>query len=262
MTPELRPAASLDPAPLAALFTAAYAGYVIPIEITEAQLRFMVDTFDIRLADSRVASIEGEDVGLANLAVRGEDAWIGGVGVLPSHRRSGIAEALMHALQDVARGLGVHRIWLEVIEQNDGAFRLYEKLGYEITRWVDVWSLPKDEGAERTAREVAVGFARARIRDLRTAQEPWQRADATLDHLEQLRGLETDGGTAVFSVTGENVAVWQIAGDTPDELLETLRAQGAVNALNVPENDPASAAFRRLGARLVVRQREMVLDLA
>ena len=43
MTLELRPAGSLDHGALAALFTAAYEGYVLPMQITEEQLRFIVD---------------------------------------------------------------------------------------------------------------------------------------------------------------------------------------------------------------------------
>ena len=40
-----------------------------------------------------------------------------------------------------------------------------------------------------------------------------------------------------------------------------MRMKGAVSVLNLPEDDPAAAAFRRLGAQLVVRQREMFFDL-
>ena len=45
----LRPANSLTLAALAELFTAAYAGYVLPFAIDEPTLRFMVDAFDIDL---------------------------------------------------------------------------------------------------------------------------------------------------------------------------------------------------------------------
>ena len=261
MTLELRPAASLEPAELAALFTAAYEGYVLPMHIGEEQLRFMVDAFDIWLDASRVAAVDGEDVGLAILAVRDDEAWVGGAGVVPAARRRGIGEALMHALHDQARTLGVRRVWLEVIEQNESAYRLYEKLGYEVARNVEVWSLPQDPSATGDALEVDVGIARARVRQLRLEREPWQRADATLDHFDDLRALWGDGSAAVFRIAGGNVSLLQIAGGAAEELLLALLSEGPVHILNLPENDPVGDALRKLGAGVVVRQREMSLDL-
>jgi GNAT superfamily N-acetyltransferase len=261
VTLELRPAASLETAELAALFTAAYEGYVLPMQIGEEQLRFMVDAFDIWLDASQIAALDGRDVGIANLAVRDDEAWVGGVGVIPAARRKGVGEALMLALHDQARTLGVRRVWLEVIEQNKSAYRLYEKLGYAVTRNVAVWSLPQDPSATGDALEVDVGIARARLGQLRREHEPWQRADATLDHFEDLRALWSEGSAAVFRVSGGNVSLLQIAGDAAEELLLALRSEGPVHVLNLPEGDPVGDAFRTLGADVVVRQREMALDL-
>ncbi len=62
----------------------------------------MDDAFDLDLDASRIAYRDGEPVGLGNLGLRGEDAWIGGVGVVPSARRSGVGEALMRGLHEQA----------------------------------------------------------------------------------------------------------------------------------------------------------------
>ena len=131
MTVELRSARSLSPGERAELFNAAYEGYLVPFQVDETTLAFMDDAFDLDLDASRIAFREGENVGLGNLGLRGEDAWIGGVGVVAGARRSGVGEALMRALHDEARERGVRRVWLEVIVENTGAFALYEKLGYE-----------------------------------------------------------------------------------------------------------------------------------
>lgn len=261
MTLELRPAASLEPVELAALFTAAYEGYVLPMQIGEEQLRFMIDAFDIWLDASQIAALDGRDVGLANLAVRDDEAWVGGVGVVPGARRQGIGEALMNALHAQAHTLGVRRVWLEVIEQNESAFRLYEKLGYAVTRNVAVWSLAHDPSATGDALEVDTGIARARLRQLRSEREPWQRADATLDHFDDLRALWSEGSAAAFRMTGGIVSLLQIAGDAAQELLLALRSEGPVHVLNLPEGDPVADALAKLGANVVVRQREMALDL-
>jgi len=231
----------------------------VPFRLDEELLAFMLDTYDVDLDASRVASRDGEPVGLANLARRGDEAWVGGVGVVPAARREGIGERLMHALHDEARERGVARVWLEVIEQNEAAFRLYEKLGYEVERCVEVWTLSA-ELPQGSAREVPAERAHARVRELRTAREPWQRADGTVANLEDARGLETDGGAAVFRVSNAAQVV-QFAGDDLPELLRTLRGHGTVSMLNVPADGSAAGAFRDLGGSVAVRQREMVLVL-
>ena len=177
--------------------------------------------------------------------------------MVPHARRQGIAEGLMRALHDEAAARGVANVWLEVMEQNEAAYRLYEKLGYRIVREVEVWSLPAGE-ADGSAREVSAGQARARLRELGREREPWQRADGTLEHYDDLRGLESDAGAAVFRVAGV-VQLLQIGGDDAASLLQTLRGHGTVSVLNLPADDPAADSLRALGAAQTVRQREMAL---
>lgn len=259
MSVELRPASALSLAELADLFNRAYEGYVIPFRLDESIVRFMVDTYDLDLDASRIAFAGDDAVGLGNLGLRGEDAWIGGVGVVPSARRQGMGEMLMRALHDQARERAVRNVWLEVIDRNEGAYELYVKLGYRVVREVEVWSLdPAPDGG--LARQVPAADAQARVRELRDGREPWQRADGTLDNLDDLRGLVTDDGAAVFRGTGA-VQLLQIAGGSAEDLLRTLRGVGAVSVLNLPVGDPAADALRALGATPVVRQREMVIEL-
>jgi GNAT superfamily N-acetyltransferase len=255
---ELRPARSLSLAERVALFNAAYEDYVIPFRLDEDALAAMIDWFDLDVIASRVALRDGEPVGLGNLGLRGDEAWIGGVGVVTSARRQGMGELLMQALHDEAAARGVNQVWLEVIEQNDAAYRLYEKLGYDLVRWVEVWTLPTE--LPGPSLEVPVEQAHARIRELRTEREPWQRSDATLAHYADARGVETDEGAAIFRVAG-TAQVVQIAGE-PRELLRAIRSYGNVVMLNVPEGDPVGDTMRELGGSVTVRQREMVLDLA
>jgi GNAT superfamily N-acetyltransferase len=255
VTLELSSARSLSPGERAELFNAAYEGYFLPFHVDEQQLAFMDDAFDLDLDASRVAFREGAPVGLGNLGLRGEDAWIGGVGVVPSARRSGIGEALMRALHEGARERGVRRVWLEVIVENTGAFALYEKLGYELVRDVEVWTLPGIEG-EHPGREVPVPEARARLPE---RHEPWQRADGTLSHYDDVRGLVTDDGAMLFCVRS-TAQLQQYAGE-PEPLLRALRTFGDVYVLNLPADDPATDVLRALGGSAVVRQHEMLLEL-
>jgi GNAT superfamily N-acetyltransferase len=252
---DLRSARSLAPAERAELFNAAYEGYLLPFHVDEQQLAFMDDAFDLDLDASRIAFRDGEPVGLGNLGVRGEDGWIGGVGVVSSARRSGSGEALMRALHEQARERGLRHVWLEVIVENTAAFALYEKLGYEPVQDVEVWTLPGAEG-DHAGREVSAAEAKAQLPE---RHEPWQRADGTLDHYDDVRGLVTDTGAMLFCVRS-SAQLQQYAGD-PEPLLRALRTFGDVYVLNLPVDDPAAAVLRELRGSVAVRQHEMVLEL-
>ena len=95
-------------------------------------MRYMVDTWDIDLSRSRVA----ENVGFCNLASprrpRLDRRDRRRAGAAPQRASAG---ALMEAVLEVAPPT----VMLEVIEQNEPAIRLYESLGFEKTRILEVW---------------------------------------------------------------------------------------------------------------------------
>jgi GNAT superfamily N-acetyltransferase len=253
---EVRSARSLSPGERAALFNAAYEGYLLPFHVDEQQLAFMDDAYDLDLDASRIAFRDGVPVGLGNLGLRGDDAWIGGVGVVAGARRSGIGEALMRALHEQAQKRGVRRVWLEVIVENTGALALYEKLGYELVQDVEVWTLPAADDRVHDGREVPVAEAKEQLPE---RHEPWQRADGTLSHYDDVRGLVTANGAMLFCVRS-SAQLQQYAGE-PEPLLRALRTFGDVYALNLPADDPAAPVLRELGGSIVVRQHELLLDL-
>lgn len=255
MSLELRSSRSLSTAERAELFSAAYEGYVMPFHLDETQLAFMERSFDVDLDASRIAFRDGEPVGLANLAVRYDEGWIAGVGLISPARRAGLGETLMRAVHEEARSRGLRRLWLEVIVENTGAFALYEKLGYELVQDVELWTLPRVDGAQE-GREVPPEEAKAQIAE---KHEPWQRADGTLAHYDDVRGLVTDDGAMLFCVRS-SAQLQQYAGE-PEPLIRALRTFGDVSVLNLPAEDPAAAVLRELGGTVTVRQHEMVLQL-
>jgi ribosomal protein S18 acetylase RimI-like enzyme len=250
MNEELQRASSFDRGPLADLFTAGYEGYFVPVHVDEAALTTMIDLWDIDLDRSRVAVVDGKPAGFAFLAVRGERAWVGGVGVVPGHRRHGLGRRLMESILAAAPGA----VTLEVIEQNEPALRLYESLGFQRTRLLEVWSLTA-AAPESSARRVANSQA------LGQPDLPWQREDASLP--AGYEGFETDGGRMLIRVsdTGGRVSVLQI--DAAHEaaardLLAAGRARGSsLHFVNVPAGDPACAALAALGGSLDLRQHEL-----
>src|SRR5581483_3127631 len=136
------------------------------------------------------------------------------------------------------------------------AIALYEKLGYEHVRDLEVWTLPAAEHDSGEAGEVTADEAR---RLIEPSREPWQRADGTLAHYDDLRGLATDDGAMLFCVRS-TAQLQQYAGE-PEPLVRALRTFGDVYVLNLPADDPATDVLRALGGSVVVRQHEMLLEL-
>jgi ribosomal protein S18 acetylase RimI-like enzyme len=269
---EFAPASRLTAAERAELFNAAYEDYVIPFRLDEERLLFMERAFGNDLDASLVAVGEdGAGIGFTNLARDERDGWVAGVGVVKGHRATGVGEELMRRLHEAARGLGLERVWLEVIVENEPALRLYEKLGYDRVRQLEVWSLGElaaDSNFLLPAR-ATVSEANAWIREHRREREPWQRSDATFARLEQLEppleAIVVYGGAAIVRPAEGRVSVVQIAATSESaykELFERAAALGTpVSLLNLPADDPAGAVLRRLGGRADVRQHEMVLEL-
>jgi ribosomal protein S18 acetylase RimI-like enzyme len=263
-TLQLEPASSLSLEQLAALFTEAYEGYPVPMHVDAAGLARMIETSDLDLDAARIARVADEPAGVCMLGVRGNEGWIGGMGVVPRHRREGVGGALLRAVLQAARSRGVHRVRLEVIEQNDGARLLYEKLGFEVVRDVSVWTLEGEPG-EDAGGDIPAKQAQAFVGEHRGEPEPWQRADETLAHLDGLMGVAVEGGTAVYRDAGGRVLMLQAAARDSEAaiaLVRALRARGsALIVLNLPEADVCAGALAQLGGRVDVRQHEMALEL-
>src|SRR5207244_401523 len=159
-----------------------------------------------------------------------------------------------------ARARGLREVSLEVLVQNDPARRLYEKLGFEPMRELAIWELGPVEGGD--AREVPLDEAIAEIRPRRAAREPWQRDDATVEHLRSREpapvGLAVDSGAAIVRASGARNSVLQLAADEPRPL---LAAAAPLVWLNVPADDPATGALQDLGGTVTERQLELALTL-
>ncbi len=271
-TPAIVPAGSLNAPELIGLFNRAYADYFVHIQLDEAAWSGLVSRFDVNLEASRVAP-EG---GIVLLGIRGERAWVGGMGVVPEARRTGLGRRLMHSLLEQARARAVRVVQLEVLEQNAPAIALYEALGFVRTRQLDVWALEQPLDAPG-ATEVDAEDALAWIDAHRIAPEPWQRETTSVRRfasaLQPLRGLEVrEGGkrtgAAVAIASSARAAILQLevtgthAADAARALLAATRAWApVVRYLNVPSDHVAATVLRDAGAALEARQHEMAVTL-
>ncbi len=258
---------------LASLFNEAYQGYEIPQHVDAGAVVFMHEALDLVPERSCVAWRGDRPVGLGMLGVRASRGWVGGMGVVPEARRSGVGEALMRGLIDHARGAGVRTLFLEVLETNAGARALYEKLGFRAFRRLEVLAWEGEpRGHDPSVIACEPKAARHRIAARRAAPEPWQRADETVDRLDvstpALRAVTSPHGDAVYRVTEGRASVLQLAArdaDAAGALLDSIRAKPGVmllRFLNVPADDPGAEALRGRGATCIAAQTEMSVEVA
>jgi len=94
-------------------------------------------------------------------------ARVGRIGVAPDQRRSGIGAALLTRATDMAFArLGVQRVYLHVLEDNEIARRLYRRAGFVV------------EGTARNA--MVIGGRRHALLTMSVVQHDWEARQAGL----------------------------------------------------------------------------------
>jgi ribosomal-protein-alanine N-acetyltransferase len=75
----------------------------------------------------------GEAIGFCSCWLILDEIHINNLAVLPEHRRSGVASALLQRVLAEGAARGADRATLEVRRSNEAALKLYEKFGFRIT---------------------------------------------------------------------------------------------------------------------------------
>ena len=64
--------------------------------------------------------------------------YINMIATFPKHRNRSVGSALMGIVDQLATDAGCDEISIEVFEQNEGALRLYQRLGYTVKETRDI----------------------------------------------------------------------------------------------------------------------------
>jgi ribosomal protein S18 acetylase RimI-like enzyme len=274
------PAGRYPHAQLAALMTSAYTGYSLPVQVDAAGFASMIAAYDIDLNASRVAALGERLIAIALLGARGERGWIGGMGVAPEHRGEGIGRKIMQAVIEGVRSDGLHSIDLEVLTGNLAASRIYETLGFRRRRTLDIWARGADATfpfpPQRASQRLEVSACLAAFDELHVTAPPWQRDVPTLQRiaprLHALGFLENGRVAAYVLYRVSDMAVrLEDAAAAPSQRATSIeavlralirdRSGSTLRYINVPQDDPAAEAMRRVGANVEMQQVEMTLEL-
>lgn len=272
------PAAQIDLTALTAAFNSAYNDYFIPMRLTRDQLERSYDQTSVDYAASRVA-LDGERiVGFGFLGVRARRGWVGGVGVIPSHRGRGIARQVMADLLDNARHQELETVQLEVIEDNVAARTLYESLGFSVQRRLLVIGCEELPPAPPAPVSVRLSSAASVLRyydSFHPVANPWQRQRESLHYAAQgVQGwtLDERGQLLAYAIGYEwddvltllDVAFSPGREDAFKTLMAALHHQfprAICRLTNLGEDDPAWPPLQALGYEEKLAQYEMFIRL-
>ena len=253
---------------LVAAFNEAFSDYPVPMTMTAPRLREMCTQRGVVLELSP-AAFEGERITGYTLNALGTwngapSAYDSGTGVVPSHRRHGLARQLLEMSFPALRERGATQMVLEVLEKNERAVALYRSLGFAVTRPLHCWRYAGIAEVDRHAAEIALDDAPVHFCD---AAPSWQNTiDAVRRSSDDRRVLAVDGGyVIVHAATG---VVAQLAVDPARRRrgigTRLLRHAAAVAAKPMRILNAAVAArpfFEAAGAELFATQLEMLRSL-
>lgn len=177
---------------LTAIYNQTRVDYMVPMPMNEARLVEYINTYDVDLHHSLVASQDGELLGVAMLGLRKDRAWITRLGVIPNTRRSGVGLALCEGLLQQAEDLGIHFQMLEVIKNNVPAHTLFLKLGfYEVGELLVLRRSPVIPPPEPVIAD-AQRLERTEALDLvgqDRGTQPWTNQSESLSNASEVSGL-------------------------------------------------------------------------
>ncbi len=120
-------------------FVSAFSDYVVPLQPTREQLHDML-TRRGWVPEASLAAFDGQQIVAFTLnGVEGTRGYDSGTGVVPTHRRHGLAREIMRACYPLLREHGCTEYVLEVLEANERAYALYESEGFAVTRGLQSW---------------------------------------------------------------------------------------------------------------------------
>jgi len=258
---DLKSALEYPLAELARLFTESFKDYYIPVKFNEQVLIEIVRRDSMDLSVSRVLLSDGEPVGIALVARRGWDNRVGGMGIIPEMRGKTAGSWMMERLVEEAKERNTRKLWLEVIEANTRAIRIYEKQGFQkFRRLVGFGGSMEPDNSGSQLQEVDLREFGQIVNSQGLADLPWQISGETLAVLSNPSMVIKNGPVyaAISNPEAEHVVIWSLL------VMPEARGQGlAVKMLrnisskykdkvwHVPPLCPEEAAhpFRKVGMK-------------
>ena len=206
----LQPASDFPLADLADLLTRSFEGYFVPIRMDVSALLGMIRRDSVDLTCSRVLLANGDPAALALIARRGSASRLAAMGVVPVWRGRRAGSYVVEQLIEEARQRGERTLYLEVIDRNEAAIRLYEKYGFHKMRKLFGFVASAPAGQPAALTEVEIPEVADLVVHHGYVELPWQLAGETLSlFATPSRAFRLDSAYAVTStLSGGHASLW------------------------------------------------------
>ena len=262
-------------------FLEAFSDYQISMQVSEEQFEQRVkrDGVDLELS---AGALDGER--MIGFYMNGRGMWDGkqtaydaGTGVVPAHRRRGVAEELFGFMAPRLKELGITQYLLEVLTSNERAVALYRKLGFEEVRELAV--LRSNEVMKPVADVEGVSTRRMDEPDWDVfcaywdGEPSWQNSVGAVERVGnecEIVGAFVDEKCVGYGIVFKPYSMlMQLAvaqkfrrRGIGRRILATLSADGILKTNNVDEELKGTLEFfKACGFEIVLRQFEMVKEL-
>ena len=190
-----------------------FESYFVPIQFDMVMFLNMLRKDGIDLTVSRVLLIEDLPSGIALIARRGWTSRLAAMGIAKERRGKGAGSWFMEQLIKEACQRGEREMWLEVIEQNEPAVKLYQKSGFQSVR--RLIGLIRKDAAEKELeplqeidlREIGRLISQHGLSDL-----PWQLSGESIAQMNPPARAYRKGPAyiAISNPEAERVVIWSL----------------------------------------------------
>ena len=213
MNLELKPTSDYPLPELTQLLNFSFENYLFPINFNLIQFLTMLRKDSIDLFLSRVLVMDGQPSGIALIARRGWTSRLAAMGILPNKRGLGAGQWLLENLIREARDRQDREMFLEVIEQNEYAVRLYRRCGFRSVR--RLISLIREHASEKGTyplEEIDLREAGKLVLQYGEPDLPWQLAGETIAQLNPPARAFRKGQAYVVTSNpeAEHVVIWSL----------------------------------------------------
>jgi len=211
--------------------------------------------------------VEDQIAGFALLSLDGTDGWIGGACIDPDYRRKGLFTALMRIELDVARRVGLKRVYLEVLEQNH-ARKVYQSVGFARMRQLNIYRVQNRIDCPKVETRPLELIPLEKYFDNRRSlfNPAWQRREGYLRRHVNILAVMNSTGSAGALFAGDKIALvldaWSTTVAGAEEVISTiiLRSGASWSLTNQPE-DQIATFLKARGINPSAKQDEMCVQL-
>jgi len=190
-----------------------FEGYFIPIQIEMVDFLTMLRKDGIDLTASRVLITDDQPVGIALIARRGWSSRLAAMGIAKKKRRVGAGSWFMEQLSKEACQRGEREMWLEVIEQNEPAVKLYQKSGFQtVRRLIGLIRKDAEEKEMDSLQEIDLREMGRLISEHGLTNLPWQLSGESISQMNPPARAYRKGlaYVALSNPDAERVVIWSL----------------------------------------------------